>query len=89
METINLTSFNIWGQKINEGTLFLDKENETLITRKGRKLKVITNKEFTFKIQKTQIKANNGIDGLSKFLNEINTSDSPFNPCYTDLFIEL
>ncbi len=36
-----------------------------------------------------KIKAAGGINGLCKFFNEINTKDSPFNPCCTNLFIEL
>jgi hypothetical protein len=45
--------------------------------------------EFTYKIQKTQIKASGGINGLHDFINEINTQDSPFNPSLTNLFINL
>lgn len=89
MENIQLTSFNIWGQKINEGNVFIDIENETLVTASGKKFNVIKDREFTYKIQKTQIKAMGGINGLYNFINEINTKDSPFNPALTDLFINL
>lgn len=89
MENIQLTSFNIWGQKINEGNVFIDIDNETLVTASGKKFNVIKDREFTYKIQKTQIKAMDGINGLYKFINEINTKDSPFNPALTDLFINL
>ena len=89
MENIQLTSFNIWGQKINEGNVFIDMETETLITTSGKTFKVVKDYEFTYKIQKTQIKASGGIEGLRKFIDEVNTQDSPFNPAITDLFINL
>jgi len=89
MKTINLKSYNIWGQQINEGSIFIDIENEMLITNNGKKFKVVKDYEFTYKIQKTQIKAIGGINGLHDFINEINTKDSPFNPSRTNLFIDL
>jgi phage FluMu protein gp41 len=89
MENIQLTSYNIWGQKINEGNIFVDIENEKIITKNGKEFKVVKDYEFTYKIQKTQINAQGGINGLYKFINEINTKDSPFNPALTDLFIDL
>jgi hypothetical protein len=89
MKTINLKSYNIWGQQINEGNIFIDIENEMLITNNGKKFKVVKDYEFTYKIQKTQIKASGGINGLNDFINEINTQDSPFNPALTNLFINL
>jgi hypothetical protein len=89
MKTINLKSYNIWGQQINEGNIFIDIENEMLITKNGKKFKVVKDYEFTYKIQKTQIKASGGINGLHDFINEINTQDSPFNPALTNLFINL
>lgn len=89
MKNIKLKSYNIWGQQINEGDIFIDIENEILITNNGKKFKVIKDYEFTYKIQKTHIKANGGINGLYDFINEINTKDSPFNPALTNLFINL
>lgn len=89
MINIQLKSFNIWGQKINEGSIFLDIENEKIVTQKGNEFKVVKDYEFTYKIQKTQIKATGGIEGLYEFINEINTPNSPFNPALTDMFIDL
>jgi len=89
MENIQLTSYNIWGQKINEGNIFIDLETESLITQSGKTFKVVKDYEFTYKIQKTQIKASGGVIGLRKFIDEINTKDSPFNPALTDMFINL
>lgn len=89
MKNIKLKSYNIWGKQINEGDIYIDIENEILITNNGKKFKVIKDYEFTYKIQKTQIKAIGGINGLHDFINEINTKDSPYNPAFTNLFINL
>ena len=89
MKNIKLKSYNIWGQQINEGDIYIDIENEILITNNGKKFKVIKDYEFTYKIQKTQIKASGGINGLHDFINEISTKDIPYNPALTNLFINL
>lgn len=89
METIQLTSYNIWGQKLKEGSILFDFDKEEIKTQGNRTFKVIKDFEFTYKIQKTQIKASGGINGLYEFIHEINRADSPFNPCVTELFIEL
>jgi hypothetical protein len=89
MKTINLKSYNIWGQQINEGNVFIDIENEMLITKNGKKFKVVKDYIFTYKIEKTQIKAIGGINGLHDFINEINKQDSTFNPSRTNIFINL
>ena len=89
METVNLESFNIFGKKRKGGTITFDIENSIVIANSGKKLKVVDDYEFTYKIQKTQIKASGGIKGLLKFIGEINTSDSPFNPAVTEMFIEM
>ncbi|HQH19917.1 MAG TPA: hypothetical protein PKZ43_10210 [Bacteroidales bacterium] len=88
-ETINLTSYNIHGQKLREGIIKIDFEKEKVIFPSGKEYSVLNDYEFTYKILKGTIKAAGGINGLCKFFNEINTKDSPFNPCYTNLFIEL
>jgi hypothetical protein len=48
MKTINLKSYNIWGQQINEGNIFIDIENEMLITKNGKKFKVVKDYIFTY-----------------------------------------
>jgi len=89
METIKLESFNIFGNKRKEGIMKFDFENSTITSNSGKKFKVVNDYEFAYKIQKTQINASGGISGLLKFINEINISDSPFNPAVTEMFIEL
>ena len=86
---INLISYNIHGQKLREGIIKIDFEKEKVIFPSGKEYSVINDYEFTYKILKGTIKASGGINGLSKFFNEINRQDSPFNPCCTNLFIEL
>jgi len=89
MELIKLESYNIWGQKINEGIIHFDFNKEIIFTQDGKEIKVIKDSEFTYKIQKTQIKAIGGIVGFIDFLKEINDPSSPFNPSLTELFIAL
>lgn len=91
MQTIELKSYNIWGQLLQSGSVQIDETNKTITTPSGKKFNVIPDYEFTYKINKRDkiIKASGGLDGLSKFLTKINDSGSPFNPCVTSLFIEL
>ena len=55
-----------------------DVEKNLLIIN-NKKIKVIDDNEFTYKLQKTQIKAKNGIKGLVKFLIQSSDFESPFN----------
>lgn len=89
MKTLKLQSFNIFGQKRKEGFVQFDFENNTFITNSGKQFNVVDDYEFTYKIQKSQIKASGGIYGFFSFMNEINESTSPFNPSLTEMFIEL
>lgn len=77
------------GQKIREGNIYVDTENDTLITQSGKKFNIVPDYEYTYKIMKTQIKAARGTEGLIKFFDEINNPDSPFNPSITNKFITL
>ena len=86
---INLISYNIHGQELRKGIIKIDFEKEKVIFPSGKEYNVINDYEFTYKLLKGTIKAVGGINGLSKFFNEINRQDSPFNPCCTNLFIEL
>lgn len=88
-QEINLISYNIHGQKLREGIIKFDFEKEKVIFPSSKEYSVINDYEFTYKILKGTIKASGGINGLFEFFNEINRQDSPFNPCYTNLFIEL
>ena len=88
-EEINLISYNIHGQKLREGNILIDFQNEQVIFPSGKIYNVVNDYEFTYKILKSTIKASGGIKGLHTFFNEINTKDSPFNPSCTDLFIGL
>ncbi len=89
MNSIKLISYNIWGQKINEGDFCFDTQRRTLITPQGKVFNIINDNKFAYKIQKNQIKVSGGINGLIDLFNEINTADSPFNPSTTNLFINL
>lgn len=88
-QEIILISYNIHGQELRKGIIKIDFEKEKVIFPSGKEYNVINDYEFTYKLLKGTIKAAGGINGLSKFFNEINRQDSPFNPCYTNLFIEL
>jgi len=88
-ETIKLISYNIHGQELNQGTILIDFEKEQVIFPSGKTYKIVNDYEFTYKVLKDTIKATRGIKGLCDFFNEINRKNSPFNPCCTDLFIEL
>lgn len=84
-----LQCYNIWGKVIESGKIHFDFENETVTTQSNKTFKIINDHEFTYKFQKTQIRACGGINGLYEFVNDINSKDSPFNPCRTSLFINL
>ena len=86
-ETINLKSYNISGKVINSGKFIADYENETITFPSGKTFKVVKDYEYTSKVLKTKIKAIGGIRGFVKFLKEINTPDSPFNPSMTNRYI--
>ena len=89
METLKLQSFNIFGNKRKEGFMKFDFEKNIVISNLGKTFNVVNDYEFTYKIQKYQINALGGIRGFFKFMNEINESESPFNPSLTEMFIEL
>jgi len=86
-ETINLKSYNLSGKVINSGKFIADYENETITFPSGKTYKVVKDYEWTSKVLKTKIKAIGGIRGFVKFLKEINTPDSPFNPSMTNAYI--
>lgn len=88
-EKIKIKSYNIHEQEIGSGDVVIDYENETIKVPSGKVFKVVPDREYTVKFQKKQIKANGGINGLVQFIKEINNPDSPFNPSYTSLIIEL
>lgn len=88
-ETIKLISYNIHGQELREGTIIVDFKKEQVTFPSNKTYNVVNDYEFTYKLLKDTIKAAGGINGLCKFFNEINTEKSPFNPCCTNLFIEL
>jgi hypothetical protein len=87
-ETINLKSYNIHGQLLDSGKIVVDYDDSTIQFPSGKTLKVVPDREFTYRFQKTQIKASQGIRGLVEFLKEINNEKSPFNPSVTSLFID-
>lgn len=91
MRTIELQSYNIFGKKRKNGTISIDAEQKSITTPSGKTFLVIPDYEYTYKISRKgkTIHASGGIDGLCKFLDEINVPDSPFNPAMTEMFIEL
>lgn len=70
--------YNIHGQRVKNLMVHFDFENST-ITVNNRTLKVETDREFTYKVLKTKIKAINGIKGLYKHILESMHSNSVFN----------
>lgn len=89
METIKLTAYNIHGQTLRSGEIHFNFEKQEVKTPRNKIFKVVNDYEFTYKIQKEQIKAVGGIRGLYDFINDINRPNSPFNPSRVDIFINL
>jgi antirestriction protein len=77
-EVINLKAYAYSGNVIREGDFVINYNDNTITFPSGKTFKVVEDREYTFKIQKTQIKANRGVRGLSDFLKEINTPNTPF-----------
>lgn len=88
-ETIELKTFNRDGKVVNSGKFEFDFNNETVKFPSGKTYKIVPDREYTIKLQKTQIKANRGIIGLMEFFKEINQPDSPFHRSYTNTLIDL
>lgn len=88
-ETIELNTYNFEGKIIRSGKIEIDYKNSLVKFPSGKIYKVVEDYEYTYKIQKTQIKARNGIKGFVDFLHEINKFDSPFNRSVGGAFIEL
>ncbi|MCA6431222.1 MAG: hypothetical protein IM613_17440 [Cytophagales bacterium] len=88
---MELKSYNIRGQLLSCRTVRLDAESQSVTMPSGTTFKVERDWEFTYKILKRKkiIRASGGFDGFVCFLREINDHSSPFNPCYTDIFINL
>jgi hypothetical protein len=86
-ETITLKSYNIYGKEINSGDVIVDYDNKTIELPSGKTYKVENDYKYTIKVLKSKIKASGGINGLVEFLKEINSSDSPFNPSFTNQLI--
>lgn len=78
-ETIFFIFYNIWGQQVKAKMLHFDFENETVTTEQGRTYKVKKDSEYVYKIQKTQIKAIDGIKGLYEHIVKTMDVDSPLN----------
>jgi hypothetical protein len=89
MKKLTLVSYNIWEQKLREADILIDIEKQSITTPSGKVYKIVNDYGYTYKIGRNEIKSANGIEGLVKFLNEINTPDSPFNPSRTNIFINL
>ena len=71
--------YNIYGQPVKSAFIYFDFENSLVITENGKKYKVINNSEYTYKIQKTQIKAINGINGFYNHILESMQVNNAFN----------
>jgi len=91
MKSIELQSYNIFGKNRKNGVISINNEQKTITTPSGKTFLVIPDYEYTYKISRKNktIHAAGGIDGLCKFLKEINECNSPFNPAVTEMFIEL
>ena len=78
IEVIKLKVYSTSGNIIREGDFLINYNDSTITFPSGKTFKVVEDREYTFKIQKTQIKANRGIRGLAEFLKDINKPDTPF-----------
>lgn len=76
--TVLYSFYNIYGQRVKSMLVIFDFENST-ITVNGNTLKVVDDREFTYKVLKTKVKAINGIKGLYKHILESMHVDSAFN----------
>lgn len=76
--TLLYSFYNIYGQRVKNLMVYFDFDNST-ITVNGRTLKVEADREYTYKVLKTKVKAINGIEGLYKHILEAMHVDSVFN----------
>lgn len=75
--------YNIDGQVI-ESANYEFNGNRLTLEYKGisRTWKVVECNEFTYKVQKTQIKAIDGVEGLKRFIEKANKPDATFNTMF-------
>lgn len=71
--------YNLYGQPVKSLFIYFDFENNIVTTESGKKYKVLNDYKYTYKIQKTQIKAINGINGFYNHILESMHVDSAFN----------
>jgi hypothetical protein len=71
--------YNIYGKPVKYIFIYFDFENNIVITENGKKYKILKDFEYTYKIQKTQIKAINGIKGFYNHIVESMNVNSAFN----------
>lgn len=71
--------YNLYGQPVKSVFIYFDFENNLVLTEKEKKYKVLNSNEYTYKVQKTQIKAINGIKGFYSHILKSMHVDSPFN----------
>jgi len=84
-EVIKLKVYAYSGNVIREGDFLINYNDSTITFPSGKTFKVVPDREYTIKLQKTQIKANRGIVGLADFIKDINTPDTPFKGLAMDL----
>ena len=77
-DTLLYSFYNIYGERVKSMLVSFDFDNST-ITVNGRTLKVEADREYTYKVLKTKVKAINGIKGLYKHILESMHVDSVFN----------
>lgn len=88
MTELEIASYNYSGKIINKGTLYFDFDNQIMIGCSGKRYRIIDNHEFVYHIQKTQIKAIGGANGLYKTLKESSDPEHHMNRFTINLFIE-
>ena len=67
--TLLYSFYNIYGERVKSMLVSFDFDNST-ITVNGRTLKVEADREYTYKVLKTKVKAIDGIKGLYKHILE-------------------
>lgn len=78
-ENVLYVLYDSYGTMKKDVLLQFDFDNETMTIKGEKPLKIIEDKGYTYKFQKSQIKAKNGIQGFYNFIIECINDDSAFH----------
>ena len=71
--------YNVYGEPLNNLLINFDFNNNTITFNNGKSYKVKECNDYVYKIQKTQIKANEGVKGLYKHIIKTLDIESPLH----------